>query len=466
MASDNRKVPRSTDEQQPRFRLTALARAVKAIGKRRQNSPHKQIKFESLEPRVLLSADPFSATLASTLGEDWSQQSETLELSSDALAELSPLLESSGLEAGRFKEALGDRTEKLVLGQSFDELLTEAGTDTWIIEESATQVQRHVAFVDSRVEGYETLLDSLLPVADNEGGSVPVIEVVLLDADRDGVEQIGEYLANQQGISAIHVLAHGSEGSVSLGSAVLNTASFDEYSAQLGGWGSALTADADILLYGCSIASGEWGAEFVRNFAVLTGADVAASDDLTGPAVLGGDWDLELQVGAIEALAIDGILDVGQLTSLLQDGVVVSSGSGIFSSYSKDDSIAGGILDLRNVPEKLKWTIGADGQVTIESLSSDSAKKGSLKVKNVTILKAGSGQNDFIILNNAEFGSSSQAASIIGNGTSTTLGFTPNLANPDALFTSNRVTSGINKVDLDSTSDVVNFGKVCSRRRT
>ena len=176
---------------------------------------------------------------------------------------------------------------------------------------------------------------------------MPVIEVVLLDADRDGVEQIEEYLANQQGISAVHILAHGSEGSLSLGSAILDAASLDEYSGQLGRWGSALTADADILLYGCNIASGEWGSEFVRNFAVLTGADVAASDDATGSAVLGGDWDLELTVGSIETFSIAQTVDVSGLTSLLQDGVVVSTGSGIFSDYAKDDAIAGGILDLR-----------------------------------------------------------------------------------------------------------------------
>ena len=33
----------------------------------------------------------------------------------------------------------------------------------------------------------------------------------------------------------------------------------------------------------------------------LTGADVAASDDATGHAELGGDWELEWQGGAVEA---------------------------------------------------------------------------------------------------------------------------------------------------------------------
>ena len=39
----------------------------------------------------------------------------------------------------------------------------------------------------------------------------------------------------------------------------------------------------------------------VTNQAALTGADVAASDDLTGSAARGGDWLLEQHTGQIEA---------------------------------------------------------------------------------------------------------------------------------------------------------------------
>jgi hypothetical protein len=391
VTSDNRKVSRSTDEQSSRFRLTALARAIKAVGKRRQNSPHKQIKFESLEPRVLLSADPFTATLASTLGDDWSQQSETLELSGESLADLSPLLQSSGLEAGWSEEGLGDRTEKLVLGQTFDEFLAESGTDTWIIGESANEVQRHIVFVDSRVEGYETLLDSVLPVADNEGGSVPVIEVVLLDGDRDGVEQIGEHLATEQGVSAVHVLAHGSEGSLSLGSAVLDTTSLEEYSAQLSSWGTALTAEADVLLYGCNIASGEWGAEFVRNFAALTGADVAASDDLTGAAELGGDWDLELVTGPIDAPLIQEVFDLNAFNSVFADWIPEEA-TGAFAVFSAFLNDAEKSINLTTISGKVTWTVTGD-TVEIKGPATGDV----LKVKGALKLIAGSGENLFII---------------------------------------------------------------------
>ncbi|XPM55095.2 MAG: DUF4347 domain-containing protein [Leptolyngbya sp. IPPAS B-1204] len=76
---------------------------------------------------------------------------------------------------------------------------------------------------------------------------------------------------------------------------------FGDYDAELQAWSKALTADADILLYGCNVAENASGKTFVNSLSQLTGADVAASDDLTG---LGGDWELEYSTGTIETTAI------------------------------------------------------------------------------------------------------------------------------------------------------------------
>ena len=46
---------------------------------------------------------------------------------------------------------------------------------------------------------------------------------------------------------------------------------------------------------------GEEGQTLADTLAELTGADVAASTDPTGQASLGGDWELEHQVGTVEA---------------------------------------------------------------------------------------------------------------------------------------------------------------------
>jgi predicted cupin superfamily sugar epimerase len=105
-------------------------------------------------------------------------------------------------------------------------------------------------------------------------------------------------LANRSDIASVHIVSHGAEGSLQLGASTINSDNLQAYSNSLQQWASALTADADILLYGCDVASGETGEAFVQQLSQLTGADVAASDDLTGSAALGGDWDLEVKNGA------------------------------------------------------------------------------------------------------------------------------------------------------------------------
>ncbi|MCP4045604.1 MAG: DUF4347 domain-containing protein, partial [Gammaproteobacteria bacterium] len=66
-------------------------------------------------------------------------------------------------------------------------------------------------------------------------------------------------------------------------------------------WGNNLSNDADILIFGCDLASTDAGVQFVDAFAQMTGADISASDDQTGSSGLGGDWYLEYAHGQIEA---------------------------------------------------------------------------------------------------------------------------------------------------------------------
>ncbi|HBK63079.1 MAG TPA: hypothetical protein DEG17_26155 [Cyanobacteria bacterium UBA11149] len=148
-----------------------------------------------------------------------------------------------------------------------------------------------IVFIDSNIDDYQTLL----------AGVKPGLEVVLLDGNRDGIVQITEVLQKHRGLLSLHIVAHGKVGGLWLGSGFFSNNTFDQYINDVASWRTALAPDGDILLYGCNVAAGETGREFVQRLSELTGADVAASDDLTGSAELGGDWDLEVQVGDIEA---------------------------------------------------------------------------------------------------------------------------------------------------------------------
>jgi uncharacterized repeat protein (TIGR01451 family) len=149
----------------------------------------------------------------------------------------------------------------------------------------------NLVFVDPNIPDFQTVIAGLDPSA----------EVIVLDPDLDGVQQITEELNWHENVASIQVISHGSAGSLQLGSAQLDASNIDAYAADLESWADNLSADADIMLFGCDLASSPMGHSFVEQIALLTGADVAASNDLTGSAALGGDWDLEVTTGAIEA---------------------------------------------------------------------------------------------------------------------------------------------------------------------
>lgn len=168
-----------------------------------------------------------------------------------------------------------------------------------------------LVFVDKRVADYQQLVEHLGRDA----------EVVLIEGDADGVETIRDALSNRQALSAIHIISHGEEGSLSLGRAVLERDNLADHADALAEWGGALGEDGDILLYGCNIGAGEEGGAFLATLARLSGADVAASDDLTG---ISGDWELEQAAGDVESAPIVDA-DAGYAFDLVPTAISVSN---------------------------------------------------------------------------------------------------------------------------------------------
>ncbi len=155
----------------------------------------------------------------------------------------------------------------------------------------ATQVAvpgKSVVFVDSRVKDADSLLQGVAPGTD----------VVKLDATKDGLQQIADYLDSHQGVSSVQIIAHGNAGDLWLGNSYLSADNVQARSEVLAQIGQDMNAGGDILIYGCYTAQGDRGLELVDSLAQLTGRDVAASNDRTG---LGGDWDLEIATGNIES---------------------------------------------------------------------------------------------------------------------------------------------------------------------
>ncbi|MEO5362280.1 MAG: DUF4347 domain-containing protein [Magnetococcus sp. DMHC-8] len=154
--------------------------------------------------------------------------------------------------------------------------------------------RQEILFIDPGAANYQTLL----------AGASPTLSVVVLQADRDGIQQIADFLAGAGApYTALHILSHGRMAELTLGNARLTADNLDHYADALARWGQGLTDTGDILLYGCEVGEGQQGTDFVAHLARLTGADVAASNDPTGATAKGGDWQLEVTTGPVDAAA-------------------------------------------------------------------------------------------------------------------------------------------------------------------
>jgi hypothetical protein len=160
----------------------------------------------------------------------------------------------------------------------------------------AEHARHEVVFVDTNTPEYQKLVDDIRA----RSGDERTLDVVLLNDKADGIAQISHALAGRHDIDAIHLVSHGADGEIQIGGATLNFDSLIRNAAQIKGWGQALAQGADLMIYGCDVAQTGAGQSLVDALSRLTGADVAASENLTGAAALGGDWTLEYQDGAIQ----------------------------------------------------------------------------------------------------------------------------------------------------------------------
>lgn len=254
--------------------------------------------YRALEPRILLDAAAV----------------ETVEMAMDNIAEkqadtyfqvntVAPLpLESRGIETG---------------GMFGDEQSDPIEENKSILGSSSTNPSA-IVFIDPSVGDLDTLI----------GEIDPSFEIVILDQSQDGIEQIANYLSRYSDINAVHIISHGDAGLLQLGTGQLTLDSISgEHTDELDTIKASLSENADLLIYGCDFGAGDVGSKAIKALAQATGADIAASDDVTGSALLGGDWELERTSGKIEAFAIAPSAWMGALDLTITNVGVGGAGS-------------------------------------------------------------------------------------------------------------------------------------------
>ncbi|MBE9063506.1 Ig-like domain-containing protein [cf. Phormidesmis sp. LEGE 11477] len=131
--------------------------------------------------------------------------------------------------------------------------------------------------------------------ADAQAGE---FDVLLLSEESDAITQITAAL-EQASFSSLHVVSHGTPGSLRLGNAALSLKTLDQHESALAAWATALKGK-DILLYGCQVAKGAIGYLFLRQLQQLTGANIAASTERVGRVSDHANWTLETQLGSVQ----------------------------------------------------------------------------------------------------------------------------------------------------------------------
>ncbi|MBB5212680.1 isopeptide-forming domain-containing fimbrial protein [Microbulbifer hydrolyticus] len=293
------------------FSRSSLAQVINQQG-RRLTSQHR-----ALEKRVLLDAS-FAADV-SHAGNDSGPAGDTGTIDSG---------DENTAVLNKHNDEQSD-TKKL-----FSEIL-----------ESDTAAKTELVVIDLQLNQAQALVDDLIQQATEvteNGDSLQLtigersITLLALDID-DGLNTVTEFLQDSgQAFDAIHLVSHGGAGGIDVGGDALSLASLagesgSDHSAQLQSWANSLTADADILLYGCNTGYSLTGEKFIDQLASLTGADVAASDDATGSALRGGDWELEQQQGDVETDIV-----FSQLLQGTWEGLMVATPTATVDAPSED----------------------------------------------------------------------------------------------------------------------------------
>ena len=276
-----------------------------------------------LEPRVLLSAD-----LPGGLAGDDELHDSVLPTTEPAV-----LADNEGMSP---MDVAASATQTLRLVVPIEK------RDTSETESAVTQTHELV-IVNLNTPDYEVIVDDLV----TDRGDGRQFEVVMLDTDRGGIEQLSALLGERTDLDAVHIISHGDDGSISLGNELLDLDALIANSKSIQGWGDAFTDDGDLLIYGCNLAAGADGRAFIDVLGRLTGTDIAASTDLTGLAALGGDWDLEYRQGVIEvdvAVSAEAQSQWGNTLAVTEDLTSFSQSSGAPISVNHTTSGTGRLM--------------------------------------------------------------------------------------------------------------------------
>ncbi len=159
-------------------------------------------------------------------------------------------------------------------------------------QKSAKSSNITLVFVDTKIESYHSFVR----------GIKLGVEPFLLHQQEDGIKQITQVLSRYDNVESIHIVSHGAPGTLYLGNNELSLDTLNNYGGELQTWFNSVSDGVTpaLVLYGCNVAAGDAGSEFLEKLHQLTQATVYASSTPVGNSAKGGNWDLDVCSGKTE----------------------------------------------------------------------------------------------------------------------------------------------------------------------
>ena len=311
------------------------------------------VELQTLEDRVLYSAAPVPVELfvdAPTVDS----QFENVDQQLDFLTESVEQLQTESTDPNTYQFSPDE--------ESFE------SSDAIPVDLPNLNAQELI-LIDGGVEDHAALLNDIL-----ENRDPNLVSVQFIDPNVDGVEEISRILAeasaNGQTFDAIHIVSHGDAGEVQLGNTTLDNTPLSQYSDDIASWQQGLSEHADILFYGCDLAATEDGMSLVDSISLLSGADVAASDDITGHENQAGDWEFEYAAGIVDFDAVFSATLQESWDHSLQTTLGDASGTSLRSigvDFNGNQTIASSTTDAEgNWIVQVSRYSGADSDVPLQ----------------------------------------------------------------------------------------------------
>ncbi len=307
-----------------------------------------------LEERILMSATPLvvdanvneaSSSIDVMAANDSAAASDTAAGNNEDVRTSDAILDTIDTAENLISDYLADEDSRITDSSSSLTLEQSTTSALDVLADHIDALLRHeVVFVQEDLFDRDAVVAEFAARGAEQGRA---FEFVVLSSKEDGFSQVTAALTDRQDVSAIHILSHGVDGFVQLGGSWLTNWSLAQHESELLQWGTALTDDGDIVIYGCDVAASDNGQQLVQQIAALTGADVAASTDRTGNVLRGGNFDLEYRLGAIDSQIM--------LSSDFQ-----SQYTGLWATYTVTNTNDSGVGSFRQAILDANANAGAD----------------------------------------------------------------------------------------------------------